>query len=65
MPMTFCSWLFGRLLYDFTYESKRDFLLENNFKNNKGVLEIEGVSIEKLAQKYKTPLYIWSKTFKR
>lgn len=40
-------------------------MLENNFKNNKGVLEIWGVSVEKLAQKYKTPLYIWLKTFKR
>lgn len=65
MTVTFFSWLFGRLLYDFTYESKRVFMLENNFKNNKGVLEIGGVSVEKLAQKYKTPLYIWSKTYKR
>lgn len=51
MTMTFCSWLFGRLLYDFTNESKRGFMLENNFKNNMGVLEIGGVSVEKLAQK--------------
>lgn len=34
-------------------------MLENNFKNNKGLLEIGGVSVEKLAQKYKTPLYIY------
>lgn len=38
---------------------KGDFMLENNFKNNKGLLEIGGVSVEKLAQKYKTPLYIY------
>lgn len=44
---------------------KGGFMLENNFKNNKGVLEIGGVSVEKLAQKYKTPLCIWSKTYKR
>ena len=34
-------------------------MLENNFKNNMGVLEIGGVSVEKLAQKYKTQLYIY------
>lgn len=34
-------------------------MLENNFKNNRGLLEIGGVSVEKLAQKYKTPLYIY------
>lgn len=34
-------------------------MLENNFKNNKGLLEIGGVNVEKLAQKYKTPLYIY------
>ncbi|WP_276876810.1 diaminopimelate decarboxylase [Anaerococcus hydrogenalis] len=34
-------------------------MLENNFKNNKGLLEIGGVSVDKLAQKYKTPLYIY------
>lgn len=34
-------------------------MLENNFKNNKGVLEIGGVSVEKFAQKYKTSLYIY------
>ena len=34
-------------------------MLENNIKNNKGLLEIGGVSVEKLAQKYKTPLYIY------
>ena len=34
-------------------------MLENNFKNNRGLLEIGGVSVDKLAQKYKTPLYIY------
>lgn len=38
---------------------KGDFMLESNFKNNKGLLEIGGVSVEKLAQKYKTSLYIY------
>lgn len=38
---------------------KWDFMLENNIKNNKGLLEIGGVSVEKLAQKYKPPLYIY------
>lgn len=31
-------------------------MLENIIKNNKGLLEIGGESVEKLAQKYKTPL---------
>lgn len=37
---------------------KGGFMLENDFKNNKGLQEIGGVSVEKLAQKQKTPLYI-------
>lgn len=38
---------------------KGGFMLEKNFKNNKGLLKIGGVSVEKLAQKYKTQLYIY------
>lgn len=33
-------------------------MLENNFKNNKGVLEIGGVSVEKFAQNTK-PHFIY------
>ncbi|MSS77212.1 diaminopimelate decarboxylase [Anaerococcus sp. WCA-380-WT-2B] len=35
------------------------FMLDNNFENKDGILYIGGVSVEKLKDKYQTPLYIF------
>lgn len=38
-------------------------MLENNFENKNGILHIGGVSVEKLKDKYQTPLYIFDQKY--